>query len=142
MDGLQLQSLADQYASDLSGITVEHRVHPNWETYKVGGKVFMLMTDMPGHPVVIVKADPDDGLALRQQHPEITVGYHMDKKHWITAAGGPGLDDSLVKDLVTGSYRLVVEKLPQSKRSEQSQPGSEPGVTQASSPPEPISGTW
>lgn len=116
MDGQQLQGLADQYASRLPGTTLEHRVHPNWETYKVGGKVFMLMTDMPGHPVVIVKADPDDAVALRQQHPEITPGYHMDKKHWITAAGGPGLDESLVKDLVTDSYHLVVDKLPQSKR--------------------------
>jgi predicted DNA-binding protein (MmcQ/YjbR family) len=118
MDGQQLQTLANQYASQLPEVTVEHRVHPSWETYKVGGKVFMLMTDMPGHPVVIVKADPDDAVALRQQHPEITTGYHMDKKHWVTAAGGPGLDDSLVEDLVTGSYHLVVAKLPRSGRPE------------------------
>jgi predicted DNA-binding protein (MmcQ/YjbR family) len=84
--------------------------------YKVGGKVFMLMTDMPGHPVVIVKADPDDAVGLREQYAEITVGYHMDKKHWITAASGPGLDEDLVKELVADSYRLVVDKLPKSAR--------------------------
>jgi predicted DNA-binding protein (MmcQ/YjbR family) len=27
----------------------------------------------------------------------------MDKKHWITAAGGPGLDEDLVKELVAGA---------------------------------------
>jgi predicted DNA-binding protein (MmcQ/YjbR family) len=76
----------------------------------------MLMTDMPGHPVVIVKADPDDAVGLREQYAEITVGYHMDKQHWITAAGGPGLDGDLVKELVADSYRLVVDKLPDSAR--------------------------
>ena len=38
MDGQQLQTLANQYASQLPEVTVEHRVHPNWETYKVGAR--------------------------------------------------------------------------------------------------------
>jgi predicted DNA-binding protein (MmcQ/YjbR family) len=112
MDAQDLQRVADERARELPEITFEHRVSPNWDVYKVGGKVFMLMTDMPGHPVVIVKADPDDAAALRAQYAEITVGYHMDKKHWITAAAGPGLDEDLVKELVADSYRLVVDKLP------------------------------
>lgn len=116
MDGQELQTVVNEHASGLAEVTVEHRVSPNWETYKVGGKVFMLMTDMPGHPVVIVKADPEEALVLREQYAEITGGYHMDKKHWITAAGGPGLERDLVKALVTDSYQLVVEKLPRSAR--------------------------
>jgi predicted DNA-binding protein (MmcQ/YjbR family) len=116
MDRQDLQTVAHEYARDLPEVTLEHRVAPNWEVYKVGGKVFMLMTDMPGHPVVTVKADPDDAVRLREQYAEITVGYHMDKKHWITAAGGPGLDEDLVKELVADSYRLVVDKLPKFAR--------------------------
>lgn len=116
MDGQELRKLANEYASRLPDVTFEHRVSPNWETYKIGGRVFLLMTDMPGHPVVIVKADPNDAAALREQHPEITAGYHMDKRHWITVAGGTSLDESLVKELVTDSYQLVVDKLPKSRR--------------------------
>jgi predicted DNA-binding protein (MmcQ/YjbR family) len=116
MDGQDLQKVANEYARELPEVTFEHRVAPDWEVYKVGGKVFMLMTDMPGHPVVIVKADPDDAAGLREQYAEITVGYHMDKQHWITAAGGPGLDEELVKELVADSYRLVVDKLPKAAR--------------------------
>jgi predicted DNA-binding protein (MmcQ/YjbR family) len=116
MDGQELQKVANEYATELPDVTFEHRVGPNWELYKVGGKLFMLMTDMPGHPVVILKADPDEAVGLREQYAEITTGYHMDKKHWITAAGGPSLDENLVKELVTDSYRLVVDKLPKSKR--------------------------
>ncbi|MEU6206825.1 MmcQ/YjbR family DNA-binding protein [Micromonospora musae] len=116
MDGQELQKVANEYATELPDVTFEHRDGPNWELYKVGGKVFMLMTDMPGHPVVILKADPDEAVGLRAQYAEITTGYHMDKKHWITAAGGSSLDENLVKELVTDSYRLVVDKLPRSKR--------------------------
>lgn len=116
MDGQELQKVANASATELPDVTLERRVSPNWEVYKVHGKVFMLMTDLPGHPVVIVKADPNEAAALREQYAEITTGYHMDKKHWITAASGTGLDENLVKELVTDSYRLVVDKLPKSKR--------------------------
>lgn len=119
MDGTQLQKLANDCAKELPGVTVEHRVKPIWETFKVGGRVFMLMTDMPGHPVVTVKADPVEALLLREQYQEITAGYHMNKQHWVTASGGPGVDVRLVKQLVTTSYELVVEKLPTSARSVQ-----------------------
>jgi predicted DNA-binding protein (MmcQ/YjbR family) len=84
--------------------------------WKVGAKVFMLQTAMPGEPVVILKADPADALSLREAHAEITPGYHMDKKHWITLHPGLGSEAGLVDDLVTDSYLLVVEGLPKSRR--------------------------
>ena len=116
MDGQELQIIAGARAAELPGAEVEYRVHPDWEVYKVRGKVFMLMTSMPGHPVVILKADPDDAAVLREQHAQITPGYHMDKRHWITVAGGDTIDEKLVKELVIDSYRLVVGGLPKSKQ--------------------------
>jgi predicted DNA-binding protein (MmcQ/YjbR family) len=41
----------------------------------------MLMTEITGETIVIVKADPEDGTALREQHEHITPGYHMNKRH-------------------------------------------------------------
>jgi predicted DNA-binding protein (MmcQ/YjbR family) len=116
MDGQELQKVANASATELPDVTFEHRVSPNWEVYKVHGKVFMLMTDMPGHPVVILKADPNEAVSLREQYAEITTGYHMDKKHWITAEGGTSLDENLVRQLVSDSYRLVVDTLPKSNK--------------------------
>ncbi len=112
MDGPELQKTAGDCAAELAG--VEHRSDPDWQTYKVRGKVFMLMTDMPGRPVVILKADPDDAAALREQHADITPGYHMNKRHWITAEGGGAIDEKLVRELVIDSYHLVVRGLPKS----------------------------
>ena len=76
------------------------------------GKVFMLMTDVTGESMVILKAAPDEAAALREQHTEITPGYHMNKKHWITLHRDGSLDRGLVEELVTDSYLLVVAKLP------------------------------
>src|SRR5215469_1555725 len=76
----------------------------------------MLMTDMPGRPVVILKADPDDAAVLREQYADITPGYHMNKRHWITVEGGGTTDEKLVKALVIDSYRLVVGGLPKSEQ--------------------------
>jgi predicted DNA-binding protein (MmcQ/YjbR family) len=114
MDEQELQQVANDAATSLPGVTLEHRVNPNWETYKVGGKVFLLMTDMPGHAVVTVKADPAEAFALREQFEEIRAGYHTDKRHWVSAAAGPGIDEALVRRLVTDSYGLVVSRLPKS----------------------------
>ena len=98
-------------AEELPGARLEHPFGPDWEVFKVRGKVFMLMTEVPGRPVVILKADPGDALALREQHRHITPGYHMNKKHWITLEGGDGVDEKLVEELVTDSYLLVVSHL-------------------------------
>jgi predicted DNA-binding protein (MmcQ/YjbR family) len=116
LDGTELQKIAGDSAAALPGVDVAHRVGPDWAVYKVRGKVFMLMTDMPGRPVVILKADPDDAAALRERHADITPGYHMNKKHWITAEGGGAIDEKLMQELVIDSYRLVVGGLPASER--------------------------
>jgi predicted DNA-binding protein (MmcQ/YjbR family) len=108
----ELQKLADHVAVNLPGADLEHRLDPNWDLYKVNGKVFMLMTDLPGRPVVVLKADPDNAVALREQYAGITPGYHMNKKHWITVQGGGTVDENLVKQLVTDSYQLVAHRGP------------------------------
>ncbi|MFG1905699.1 MmcQ/YjbR family DNA-binding protein [Kribbella sp. NPDC048928] len=106
----ELQRLADQVAVNLPGAELEHRLDPNWDLYKVGGKVFMLMTDLPGRPVVVLKADPDNAVALRERYVDITPGYHMNKKHWITVESGGTVDEQLVRQLVADSYQLVVHR--------------------------------
>jgi len=116
LDTRELQRIADDLAVNLPGADLEHRLDPNWDLYKVRGKVFMLMTDLPGRPVVILKADPDKAVALREQYTDITPGYHMNKKHWITVEGGGTVDEKLVKQLVTDSYQLVASGLPYSER--------------------------
>jgi len=116
MKGDTLQMHARTRVEELPGAGLEHPFGPDWDVFKVRGKVFMLLTEITGEPIVIVKADPEDAKALREQHEEITPGYHMNKQHWVTLNPGGHLQKSLVDDLVTESYLLVVENLPRAKR--------------------------
>ncbi|MFF7006443.1 MmcQ/YjbR family DNA-binding protein [Streptomyces fimicarius] len=116
MNGTTLHKMAADRAEELPGARLEHPFGDDWEVFKVRGKVFMLMTEVPGRPVVILKADPAEAHALREQYAHITPGYHMNKKHWITLEGGDGVDRELVDELVTDSYRLVVARLPRAEQ--------------------------
>jgi predicted DNA-binding protein (MmcQ/YjbR family) len=112
----KLQARSAMRADELPGAERTHQSTGDWELWKVAGKVFMLHTAMPGEPVVILKADPADAESLREAHAQITPGYHMNKKHWITLHPGGGIDTELIDDLVTESYLLVVEGLPKHQR--------------------------
>ena len=116
MNGSALHKTAADCAEKLPGTQLEHPFGPAWKVYKVRGKIFMLMTEVPGRPVVILKADPGEAHALREQYSYITPGYHMNKKHWITVESGEGVDREIVRELVTDSYRLVVARLPKAER--------------------------
>jgi predicted DNA-binding protein (MmcQ/YjbR family) len=122
MRGKSLQRAAQRCAESLPEVALEHPFGDGWEVFKVNGRVFMLMTEVPGRPVVIVKADPVEAEALQAAHPDITPGYHMNKKHWITLTPDGSLDRRLVEELVTESYRLVVGKMPRSQRPAEVQP--------------------
>lgn len=112
----RVRRVAHEKAIQFPAVTVEYPFGPEWEVYKVLGKVFMLRAEVRGKTIVNLKADPEDVRALCDGFDEITPGYHMNKKHWISVYGGEGIDARLVEELVIDSYRLVVEKLPRAKR--------------------------
>ncbi|WP_200330847.1 MmcQ/YjbR family DNA-binding protein [Leucobacter sp. L43] len=116
MDGLVLQERAAARTNELPGAALEHPFGPEFDVYKVCGRVFMLVSDLRETPIVTLKAAPADATALREAYAEINPGYHMNKKHWITLTGGGALEPEMLDDLVTESYLLVVEKLPQRLR--------------------------
>ena len=104
---------------------------PQTSVFKTSGngKIFALSA-LAGEPFsVSLKCDPEDSRALREEFPtQITPGYHLNKKHWITivldrggndawtdAARGDGtgerpVDDELVEQLLRESHALVRPK--------------------------------
>lgn len=116
MGGIDLQETARDRALELPAAGFERPFGPEVDVAKVLGKVFLLLIPVQDTPVVVLKAEPRDAEALRAAHPEITPGYHMNKRHWITLNPGGSLPEELVRELVTNSYLLVVEGLPRSRR--------------------------
>ncbi|MFF3027506.1 MmcQ/YjbR family DNA-binding protein [Microbacterium sp. NPDC057944] len=115
MDAAELIALASARADELPGSERENPFGPEWDVFKVRGRVFLL-TPLDGTGRVTLKSHPDDAVALRETFADIVPGYHMNKKHWITLLPGPSLEADLIPELVTESYLLVVEKLPRSQR--------------------------
>lgn len=116
MRGRTLQDAARDVAEELPTSAMSHPFGPEYEVFKVKGKVFMLLTEVPGDPIVVLKADPENSEALRESHEDTTPGYHMNKTHWITLESGETVDKRLVRELVTDSYRLVVDGLPRAEQ--------------------------
>ena len=116
VDGAAVQRLALRTAGELPGAVPEQPFGPDWDVHTVGGKIFLLTTDLRADAVVTVKCRPEDGRSLREEHPSVTAGYHMDKRHWITVRGGDGITEELVEELVVESYLLVHAGLPRRRR--------------------------
>lgn len=115
MDAQDLISAASARAEELPGSARENPFGPEWDVYKVRGRVFLLIP-LDGTGRITLKSHPDDAVALRETFADIVPGYHMNKKHWITLTPGASLEEGLVTELVTESYLLVVEKLPRAQR--------------------------
>jgi len=79
--------------------------------FKVMNKMFAL-TNLEGGFSINLKCDPEIAISLREQHPSVTPGYHMNKKHWITVIVNGGIEDEILYKWVDNSYKLVVDSLP------------------------------
>ncbi len=77
---------------------------------KVGGKMFLLMP-LERMPLQInVKTDPEWSAELREQYPQISGAFHMNKTHW-NSVQADGLKKDLILKLIDQSYDLVFASL-------------------------------
>ena len=83
---------------------------------KVGGKMFALLSEDESPDTISLKVEPTEGELLRGQYPTIIPGYHLNKRHWITATIDGSLPPDLLPALVDDSYDLVVASLTRAKR--------------------------
>jgi predicted DNA-binding protein (MmcQ/YjbR family) len=116
VDGETLHETARTTALGLPAVTEETPFGEGALVYKVVGKMFVMTSELRGVPIVNLKCAPPHGAALVRDHDEITPGWHMNKRHWITLSPGDGIDETLVQDLVGNAYDLVVAGLPRAKR--------------------------
>ena len=84
--------------------------------YKVGGRMFALVS-LDGDPgSVNLKCDPDLVLELRARYPAVRPGYHQDKRHWNTVELDGSIPESELREMIEQSYELVVSRLPLADR--------------------------
>ena len=88
----------------------------NTLVFKVGSKMFALMS-LDSDPLNLnLKCNPEKAILLRNDYSQITPGYHMNKKHWNTIKIDGMLSPSLIRALIDHSYELVVSGLTKKER--------------------------
>ena len=103
------------------GSTEEYPFGDGVAVFKVGGRMFALVS-LEGDPGgVNLKCDPALALELRARYSAVRPGYHQDKRHWNTIDLDESIADDEVREMIDHSYTLVFAGLPRAQRARISQ---------------------
>ncbi|MBA3664371.1 MAG: MmcQ/YjbR family DNA-binding protein [Bacteroidetes bacterium] len=84
--------------------------------FKVGGKMFLLMS-LDATPLSFnVKCEPQKAIELRERYVNVMPGYHMNKTHWNTIKCSADMPKKILLDWIDDSYLLVFNSLPKKQR--------------------------
>lgn len=105
------------YCLSKKGVTEGFPFGEETLVFKVLNKMFAATNIEWDEFAVNLKCNPERAIELREQHPCIQPGYHMNKKHWNTVYFNDGtLSDDFLKALIDDSYDLVVQSMPKKMR--------------------------
>lgn len=109
-----------EYCLSKPGVEESTPFGPDVLVFKVGGKIFLL-TDFNSSPLQFnVKCDPALAIELREEHPCVIPGYHMNKKHWNTVIVDGSVNIKMLQGWIMHSYELVAKvKADRSKKPKQ-----------------------
>lgn len=110
----------DEYLLKKPGVQKDLQKDWNWLRYMVGGKMFCaICMDWENAPYYItLKLEPAKGDSLRQLYPDILPGYYMNKVHWNSVKPDGDVPDTLLKEMLDESYRLIFASLQKKKQAE------------------------
>ncbi len=103
------------YCAKLRGARCEYPFGPEVRVYKVSSKLFALMPEAAPWSISL-KCDPVLARILRANHAAITPGYHLNKTHWNTVELDGSVPASLMREMISNSYELIVSKLTATER--------------------------
>lgn len=100
----------------LPAATEDFPFGPDTAVYRVGGKMFALISLDEASARINLKCDPDRAINLRELWRAVSPGYHMNKRHWNTVEAGLDLPDEAITELIAHSYALVLASLTRKER--------------------------
>ena len=84
--------------------------------FKVMGKMFAVLDLSEDSRGISLKCDPELAIHLREQHPEVTPAWHLNKAHWNGIALDGGISDPLLREWIDHSYDIIVKSLNRKER--------------------------
>ncbi len=85
---------------------------PETLVFKVGGKLFLLVSLDSTDFRFNIKCHPDRIEQLRADFDCVQPGFHQNKKHWNTIVPDGSVSNKQLQDWIDESYDLVFETLP------------------------------
>ncbi len=98
----------EEYILSLPNAVRDYPFGEGVAVYKVGSKMFALITEAKMPVQISLKCDPALALVLRDKYETVMPGYHLNKKHWNTIVLTGQIEWPEIQDLIKHSYQLVV----------------------------------
>lgn len=99
--------LLREYCISLPDVEESFPFGPDTLVFKVGGKIFMLLSLDAVPPRFNLKCNPDKAIELRERYSSVQSGYHMNKKHWNTVIADGSIPSREIRQWITDSYHLA-----------------------------------
>lgn len=109
-------TLLREFLLSQPGATEDTPFGPEFLVYRIAGKMFALVNWQAEPLTINLKCEPELALLLREIHPEVKPGWHMNKQHWNTVTLVEDLDTDLWQGWIEHSYERVVAGLPRARR--------------------------
>ena len=101
-----------EYCLEKKGVEESFPFGETTLVFKVGGKMFLLLS-LDERPVQFnVKYEPTKAIELREKYSCVLPGYHMNKNHWNTIICDNTASKKLMLQWIDDSYQLVAGSLP------------------------------
>jgi len=114
---MDLRELSD-FVSQMSGSVEEQPFGPEVDVYKVGGRIFAVLSPEEHPERISLKCEPSLARELRDRYQAVQAGYHLNKQHWNTVLLDGTIDDGEIRAMVVHSYDRVVAGLSRSQRAQ------------------------
>ena len=105
---MNIESLRE-YSISKKNVTESFPFGDDTLVFKTDGKIFALV-NMEGDLSINLKCEPAFAIELRERHPSVTPGYHMNKKHWNTVNLDGSVPDKEIFSWIDHSYERVTGK--------------------------------
>jgi predicted DNA-binding protein (MmcQ/YjbR family) len=99
----------EEFILSLPNARLDYPFGKDVAVYKVGDKMFALISEGKTPLNISLKCDPVLAQTLREKYESVMPGYHLNKKHWNTIVLGGQLSWPEVQDLIRLSYDLVTQ---------------------------------
>jgi predicted DNA-binding protein (MmcQ/YjbR family) len=105
---MQTHKEVEEYILSMPNAKLDYPFGETTAVYKVGDKMFALISEDSKPLRLSLKGDPQLNILLREKYETVLPGWHLNKKHWNTLILTGQLEEQEIKDLIRHSYELVV----------------------------------